>query len=88
MCDWGTDTEVEVTIPAELSCTGKPFKKKAKIDSCIAPIVEALEKAGITMRASCCGHGKGDGYIVLNDGKRVLVIMNKKRYGELLRKRW
>ena len=73
MCKQGSFKLVRVKIPAELSCSGKAKWKKAQIDTCIAPIVEALQKGGIDMRGSCCGHGKGDGDIQLQDG-RTLVI--------------
>jgi hypothetical protein len=66
--------EVSVLIPADLSCTGKARWKSAKIDACIAPIVKALQRGGIDMRGSCCGHGKAIGEIHLQDG-RVLIIM-------------
>ena len=48
-------------------------KKLCKIDRCIASIVRALEAAGINMRASCCGHGKGDGKIILQDGRELII---------------
>jgi len=64
---------VRVKIPADLSHTNKVLWKVAGIDYCIAPIVEALQKAGIDMRGSCCGHGENDGNILLQDG-RVLII--------------
>jgi len=85
MCKWGTDEEVEVTMqpfdPDCLYCKNHPWarrclgewKKKCKIDKCIAPLVRALERGGIRMVASCCGHGKDDGCIDLLDG-RILVI--------------
>lgn len=89
MCKWGTDEEVEVTMqpldpncsycrnhPYDIRCQGE-WKKYCKIDKCIAPLVRALEKGGIRMTASCCGHGKGDGRIDLLDG-RILVIKGKK----------
>lgn len=64
---------IRVKIPADLSHTGKEFWKYAQIDHCIAPIVEALQKAGIDLRGSCCGHGESKGTILLQD-RRVLVI--------------
>jgi hypothetical protein len=73
MCEWGTNERVVVTIAAQYSCTGKARKASTFIDACIAPIVAALESAGIYMHASCCGHGKGTGRIDLADG-RVLEI--------------
>lgn len=64
---------VKVKIPTDLSHTGESYWKDAKIDSCIADIVRALQSAGIDMRGSCCGHGKRPGEILLQDG-RVLLI--------------
>lgn len=78
MCDWGDTVDVEVTIPADLSHTGETRKAVTPIDRCIAPIVAALEKQGIVMRGSCCGHGKGFGSIALHDG-RVLAVTGGSR---------
>lgn len=66
---------VRVKIPADLSCSGKTKWKKVGIDACVASIVRALQRAGIDMRGSCCGHGKRPGDIHLQDG-RVLIIRN------------
>lgn len=44
------------------------------IDPCIAPIVRALNEAGILTAASCCGHGSNMGNIWLADG-RVLAVL-------------
>ena len=66
---------VLVKIPADLSFNSKEHWKEAPIDACLAPIVEALQKAGIDMRGSCCGHGRGEGDIHLQDG-RALIIFN------------
>ena len=74
MCKWGDTVPICVKIPEDLACSGKSYWKAMKIDSCIAPIVKALQEGGIDMRGSCCGHG-GDGRINLQDG-RVLVIRN------------
>lgn len=43
------------------------------IDPCIAHIIAALNAANIITTCSCCGHGKTDGTIMLDDG-RVLTI--------------
>lgn len=66
---------VNVKIPADLSHTGKAYWKDAKIDACIADIVDALQASGIDMRGSCCGHGNWE-EIFLQDG-RVLMIQQK-----------
>jgi hypothetical protein len=43
------------------------------IDYCIADIVAALNAAGVYTSASCCGHGKMDGIISLEDGREILI---------------
>jgi hypothetical protein len=73
MCEWGTVTEIGVYIQPELSFTKKGRWDYKKIDTCIADIVEALQTKDIHMRSSCCGHGKGDGGIVLQDGRIIKV---------------
>ena len=76
MCKHGNTTDVSVWIPPDLSATGCSRMVYKPIDECIAPIVQALQRGCIDMRSSCCGHGKGDGEIVLQDG-RVLIIKQK-----------
>lgn len=73
MCKWGTTVPMLVTIPADLSCTGEIAQRIKPIDACIAAIVYALNVAGIKTSGSCCGHGKADGWIVLNDGRELIV---------------
>lgn len=67
------DTILTVTVAADLSHTGDAYQRPFGIDACIAPLVDALNRAGITTRQSCCGHGQGDGRIDLADG-RLLTI--------------
>jgi len=67
-------TPVAVKIPADLSCAGEEHWKAAKIDSCIADLVRALQEGGIDMRGSCCGHGKTLGSIDLADGRALLIL--------------
>lgn len=73
MCKWGTDILLRVPIPPELSHTGDFHWDTKGIDACIAPLVDALNKAGIYTSQSCCGHGKAPGRIDLHDG-RILWI--------------
>ena len=77
MCKYGDTIKVLVSIPADLSCSGKARRKWKRIDRCIAPIVKALQKGGIKMRGSCCGHGKRRGHIELARG-RTLIIKRRK----------
>ena len=76
MCKFGDDVLLRVPIPADLSYTGEFRWAEKGIDRCIAPIVKALNDAGIYTANCCCGHGKEDGIILLHDG-RILVIKNK-----------
>lgn len=73
MCQWGDTVEVRVPIPASLSHTGKPRWAKKPIDRCIAPLVKALNDAGVFTVGSCCGHGRGSGAIALADGRELKV---------------
>lgn len=73
MCNWGEHEDVTVTVPAELSHTGSDRKAVKNIDRCIASLVTALNKYGIETVASCCGHGRCDGVIVLRDGRELIV---------------
>jgi hypothetical protein len=49
--------------------------RRQDIDFCIADIVAALNAANIETIASCCGHKKIDGSILLKDG-RIITISN------------
>lgn len=72
MCEWGTHIEVENLLAGGVE--GFPLHRRMwKIDACIAPIVEALNKGGIDTIQSCCGHGKGDGRIDLADGRLLMI---------------
>lgn len=52
MCKRGTDIEVTLCKPREDGMI------TAKIDSCIAPLIQMLNDCGIQTVSSCCGHGK------------------------------
>ena len=50
--------------------------RRVDIDFCIADIVAALNAANITTIASCCGHGKQDGSIALENGRTLTIKLN------------
>ena len=66
MCKWGTDSLIEIN--------GRTWG----VDSCIEPLVKALNDAHIKTVASCCSHGKGLGSIVLRDGRELLIAKDFK----------
>ena len=43
-------------------------------DPCVAPIVGALNSAGIGTVASCCGHNHAPGSVILADGRHLLIV--------------
>lgn len=51
--------------------TGRPT---VWCDPCIVPIVDALNMVGLKTVASCCGHGRRPGEIILADGRSVVVF--------------
>ena len=73
MCKWGDSVKLVVPIPAELSHTGRFRWEIKSVDSCIAPIIQALNEAGIHTASSCCGHDKEEGSILLHDGRELIV---------------
>lgn len=46
------------------------------VDACLAALVTALNAGGIPTRASCCGHGTHDGYILCAD--RLLIVCQER----------
>ncbi len=63
-CGFG-EFKCQVTMPinGQVQC----------IDYCISQIVAALNAGGIETIASCCGHGKIDGDIILVDGRERVI---------------
>lgn len=77
MCTYGTLTEVLCWRPPHLTHDGIERLGPVKVDRCIAPIVAALNLAGVRTTQSCCGHGKRPGRIDLDDGRVLVVYANK-----------
>lgn len=77
MCKWGTEVVLNLTVAAENSHTGQAYVRPFGVDSCIAPIVKALNDAGIATTQSCCGHGKSDGEIALADGRKLRIATSE-----------
>jgi hypothetical protein len=73
VCEHGDTVTLRVPIPADLSHTGKTRWALKPVDRCIAEIVEALIAGGVLTAASCCGHGKGPGSIILQDGRELVI---------------
>lgn len=48
------------------------------VDRCIAPLVSALNDAGIKTVACCCGHGVRPGNVALADGRELIIAPDYK----------
>jgi len=68
-CEMGS-YECQISMPINGRVRG--------IDFCIADIVAALNAANIKTIASCCGHDKINGSIVLEDGRELTILVRKK----------
>ena len=71
-CDRG-HLYITVNIPEDMSHNGLQRWENKPIDYCCVPIVRALVACGVLTRTSCCGHGKGPGRIVLQDGTKITI---------------
>jgi len=64
-CTAGTyEGDVEVRLPSG---------KLISVDPCIEDLVVALNHSGLGTVASCCGHGKRPGSIILEDGRELFI---------------
>lgn len=67
-CGFG-EFKCDVEIKGHLNKLNKPFY----VDKCIADIVQALNDSGLSTSASCCGHNRLDGSILLRDGRSLRI---------------
>jgi hypothetical protein len=74
-----------VLMPAHITYNGKARFTLAKIDSCIAPLIQRLNAAGVFTTNCCCGHGKGEGCIILQDDSRLYVQQSDEGAWKLIR---
>jgi hypothetical protein len=51
------------------------------VDYCIADIVAALNATNVTTVASCCGHKRMPGNIVLDDGRELRITFGNQIVG-------
>lgn len=66
------DTYGGVKTYANQACL--PINGKVRcIDWCIHQIVAALNAGGVATVACCCGHGRQDGRIDLEDGRTLFI---------------
>ena len=69
----GTTIDCKILIQANLSHTGKAYWRRIGVDACLARLVTELNHAGALTASCCCGHGRGPGSIVLQDGTEIVL---------------
>ena len=57
-----------------MNCDIECNKINKGLDQCIKSLIEALNASGLETVASCCGHGKTLGNIVLKDGREIFIV--------------
>lgn len=67
------DTTCNQEREAKMVRVGEYDGKLVFCDPCIAPIVKALNDAGIKTIASCCGHGHRPPSIILADHSWLII---------------
>lgn len=68
-CDFGT---YECSVPMPIN------GRVQDVDLCISHIVAALNAGGVKTVASCCGHGKQNGIISLENGTELIVKVKRR----------
>ncbi len=71
MCEWDGGDYTNTTI---IFLSGRT----RNIDKCLVPLIKALNYAGMVTVASCCGHGKRPGSVILADGRELLICPDQK----------
>lgn len=77
MCRHGKTEVLRVNVPAGLSYTRESRWTFKHVDQCIAPVVSALNAAGVLTANSCCGHGKGLASIILQGGRELTALATR-----------
>jgi len=76
MCEYGNTKMCRVLTVADDSHTGKMRWDWKPVDSCIAEVVDMLNKYGILTRSCCCGHGVAKSSVILHSGQTLTFPNN------------
>jgi hypothetical protein len=68
MCDYAPNREAAMVPIANT---------RGHCDPCILPYVQALNNAGLDTLASCCGHGRRPGSILMTSGQVLLIMADR-----------
>jgi hypothetical protein len=74
MCDYAPNREAAMVPIANT---------RGHCDPCLAPYVQALNDAGLDTLASCCGHGRRPGSIMMRSGQVLLILADRDEFGRV-----
>ena len=77
MCKWGETKSCRVWVSAGDSHTGQGYWAMKSVDACLADMVDRLNAEGRLTRSCCCGHGKAEGSIIMQDGSVIPIKETK-----------
>lgn len=70
MCDHSPNREAAMVVIR----SDEAGRATVWCDPCLEPLVRALNDGGLQTLASCCGHGRRPGNVVLADGRVLMVF--------------
>lgn len=78
MCDYPNRERAMTVLERDNQGTPTVF-----CDPCISPLIKALNDGGIKTVASCCGHGKRTGSVVLRDGRCLVITKDLEQHNKI-----
>ena len=69
MCAWGINRPV--TLAYQMLVSGRT---EVDVDACLAPLIQALNDAGVQTVGCCCGHGRGQGSVLIQQDARIIEL--------------
>jgi len=73
MCKWGTDKMVKLAYPMHNS-----KRMEIAVDACLQPLIQMLNDYKIHTVGCCCGHGNGEGSILIEQNEQIIEIIMPK----------
>lgn len=74
MCVSGDRVWTPVHVDSSVAHEGFAIVKEMPIDRCLVPLVRELDRRGIRMLSSCCGHGRLDGVILIKGNPEPITL--------------
>ena len=72
MCDHSPNREAAMVI-IDPGSPERHGRDGIWCDPCLEPLIRALNNAGMATAASCCGHSQYPGWVMLHDGRDIVI---------------